>query len=134
MVPEGAALTCVFGCGGDRDRQKRPLMGRIAERRADRVVVTNDNPRTEDPGRILAEIVAGLDDPDAVTVLADRAVAIRRAVADAAPGDVIVVAGKGHETVQIVGTEKTHFDDREVVRAAFAGRIFGRADTHSPTS
>ena len=134
MLPAGAALTCVFGCGGDRDRAKRPLMGRIAERRADRVVLTNDNPRTEDPERILAEIAAGLDDPGAATVLPDRAAAIRRAVADAAPGDVIVVAGKGHETYQITGTERAHFDDREAVREAFAARSLGRAGTHPSTS
>jgi UDP-N-acetylmuramoyl-L-alanyl-D-glutamate--2,6-diaminopimelate ligase len=122
MMPADASLTCVFGCGGDRDRTKRPEMGAIAERRADRVVLTNDNPRTEDPAAILAEIRAGMSDPDAATVVADRAEAIRRAVADAAPGDVIVVAGKGHETYQIVGTERRDFDDREQVRQRFRER------------
>ena len=130
MMPEEAALACVFGCGGDRDRRKRPVMGRIAERRADRVVLTNDNPRTEDPAAILAAILGGMDEPDAATVIPDRAEAIHRALADAAPGDVVVVAGKGHETIQIVGTEKKHFDDREVIRAAFAERGSGRADTN----
>jgi UDP-N-acetylmuramoyl-L-alanyl-D-glutamate--2,6-diaminopimelate ligase len=122
MMPDGAALTCVFGCGGDRDRTKRPEMGEIAERLADRVILTNDNPRTEDPATILAEIRAGMTDPDAATVVADRAEAIRRAVADAAPGGVIVIAGKGHETYQIVGTETRDFDDREQVRQRFRER------------
>jgi UDP-N-acetylmuramoyl-L-alanyl-D-glutamate--2,6-diaminopimelate ligase len=125
MMPDGAALACVVGCGGDRDRAKRPVMGRIAEERADRVVLTNDNPRTEDPDAILAEIRAGMTAPEAAVVIPDRAEAIRRAVADAAPGDVIVIAGKGHETYQIVGTEKRDFDDREHVRQRFRDRAGG---------
>jgi UDP-N-acetylmuramoyl-L-alanyl-D-glutamate--2,6-diaminopimelate ligase len=122
MVSGAAALTCVFGCGGDRDRTKRPEMGAIAERRVDRVILTNDNPRTEDPAAILDEIRAGMNDPDAATVIPDRAEAIRRAVETAAPGDVLVIAGKGHETYQIVGTERRDFDDREQVRQRFRER------------
>ena len=129
MMPDDATLICVFGCGGDRDRTKRPEMGAIAERLADRVILTNDNPRTEAPDQILAEIRAGLADSDAAITLADRAAAIRLAVADAAAGDVIVVAGKGHETYQIVGTDKRHFDDREIVRSAFAERRLRTADS-----
>lgn len=122
MMSDDAALVCVFGCGGDRDRTKRPEMGAIAERLADRVILTNDNPRTEAPATILAEIRAGMSHPDAAVVLPDRAGAIRQAIEKAAPGDVIVVAGKGHETYQIVGTETRDFDDREQVRQRFRER------------
>ncbi|NJL49008.1 MAG: UDP-N-acetylmuramoyl-L-alanyl-D-glutamate--2,6-diaminopimelate ligase [Leptolyngbyaceae cyanobacterium SM2_5_2] len=110
-------LICVFGCGGDRDRTKRPQMGRIAHDLADVVVVTSDNPRTEDPERILQDIVAGIPGtlgPD--SVIADRAAAIRAAITMAQPGDGILIAGKGHEDYQILGTEKIHFDDREQAR------------------
>lgn len=121
MKPERAALTVVFGCGGERDRSKRPVMGRLAERLAERVVLTSDNPRGEAPEAILREIEAGmLAGPAAV--LPERAEAIAWAAATAAPGDVIVVAGKGHETEQIVGRERRHFDDREEVRRAFRAR------------
>ena len=123
MMPDGATLVCVFGCGGDRDRTKRPEMGAIAEAVADRIVLTNDNPRTEDPDAILAEISAGLVRPDAAVVIPDRAEAIRHALDGAAPGDVVVIAGKGHEDYQIVGTEKRHFDDREHVRQRFRDRV-----------
>lgn len=122
MMDAEAVLTCVFGCGGDRDRTKRPAMGAIAERLADRVVLTNDNPRTEAPGAILAGILAGMADSNTATVIPDRAEAIRDGIEAAVPGDVVVVAGKGHETYQIVGTERRDFDDREHVRAAFAHR------------
>jgi UDP-N-acetylmuramoyl-L-alanyl-D-glutamate--2,6-diaminopimelate ligase len=122
IVPPGGRLWVVFGCGGDRDRAKRPEMAAVAERRADRVVATSDNPRTEDPEAILADVRAGFARPDDATFLVDRAEAIAFAAAEAAPGDVVVVAGKGHETYQIVGTEKRPFDDREALRAAFATR------------
>ncbi len=115
-------LAVVFGCGGDRDRGKRPLMGRIARDRADRVIVTSDNPRGEEPQAILEEILAGIDDRRDVIALVDRRAAIRRAIIDAEPGDVVVVAGKGHETYQVVGTAVDHFDDRDEVRAALAQR------------
>ena len=112
----GNRLWCVFGCGGDRDPGKRPLMGATAERLADRVIVTDDNPRTEEPGRIVRDILAGLRQPGAVTVIRDRRAAIERALADAGEGDIVLIAGKGHEDYQIVGTERLPFSDRAVVR------------------
>jgi UDP-N-acetylmuramoyl-L-alanyl-D-glutamate--2,6-diaminopimelate ligase len=111
-------LICVFGCGGDRDRTKRPLMGEIAARLSDKAVVTSDNPRTEEPEKILEDILAGIDPETSPLVICDRAEAIRRAIMEAKPGDGIVIAGKGHEDYQILGTEKIHFDDREQARAA----------------
>jgi len=121
IVPPGNALWVVFGCGGDRDRAKRPAMGRIAEARADRVVLTSDNPRSEDPEAILDDIAAGMAAAPHAR-LAGRAEAIAAAAAAAAPGDVVVVAGKGHETYQIVGAETRAFDDRAALRDAFAAR------------
>jgi len=112
-------LICVFGCGGDRDRTKRPLMGGIVARLADVAVVTSDNPRTEDPERILADIVVGMDPAPAV-VEVDRRVAIQAAIALAQPGDGVVIAGKGHEDYQILGVTKFPFDDRIEARAALA--------------
>ncbi|MEO1092764.1 MAG: UDP-N-acetylmuramoyl-L-alanyl-D-glutamate--2,6-diaminopimelate ligase [Pseudomonadota bacterium] len=108
-------LAVVFGAGGDRDRGKRPEMGRIAVARADRVIVTDDNPRSEEPARIRAEVLAAA--PEAMEI-GDRAEAIRAAVRDLQPGDVLLVAGKGHETGQIVGTEVKPFDDVAEVEAA----------------
>jgi UDP-N-acetylmuramoyl-L-alanyl-D-glutamate--2,6-diaminopimelate ligase len=113
-------LTVVFGCGGDRDRGKRPQMGAIAAARADRVVLTDDNPRTEDGDAIIADIRAGIG-ARGVEVIRDRRAAIRAALAPARAGDVVLVAGKGHETCQIVGTETLPFSDQDVVRAALAG-------------
>ncbi|NJN31953.1 MAG: UDP-N-acetylmuramoyl-L-alanyl-D-glutamate--2,6-diaminopimelate ligase [Synechococcales cyanobacterium RM1_1_8] len=115
-------LICVFGCGGDRDRTKRPLMGGIAARLADRVYVTSDNPRTEDPEAILQDVVAGIPATVSPVVNGDRAAAIRQAILQAKPGDGVLIAGKGHEDYQILGTEKIHFDDREQARAALALR------------
>ncbi|MDB5318581.1 MAG: murE [Phycisphaerales bacterium] len=108
-------LRVMFGCGGDRDRTKRPRMARVAQRLADVVYVTSDNPRTEQPEGILAEIRAGLTTNSAAGVIEeiDRRRAIERIIADAAPGDVVLLAGKGHENYQIIGTEKRHFDDAE---------------------
>jgi UDP-N-acetylmuramoyl-L-alanyl-D-glutamate--2,6-diaminopimelate ligase len=116
-------LICVFGCGGDRDRTKRPQMGRIAHELADLAIVTSDNPRTEDPQQILDDILAGIP----VTlpteqVICDRAIAIQAAIAQAQPGDCVLIAGKGHEDYQILGTEKIHFDDREQARQALTQR------------
>jgi len=116
----GGRTTVVFGCGGDRDAAKRPAMGGIAATGADSVVVTSDNPRTEDPGRIIAEILQGMADPTAATVEPDRRRAIETAIARAQPGDVVVVAGKGHETVQVVGERRVPFDDRAVAAQAVA--------------
>lgn len=114
----GGRLLCVFGCGGDRDRAKRPLMGGIAARLADVVVVTSDNPRSEDPHAILAEIVSGIDRED-VEVIEDRAAAIGRAIAMAGSGDVVVIAGKGHEQGQeLAGGVKIPFDDVTTAREA----------------
>jgi UDP-N-acetylmuramoyl-L-alanyl-D-glutamate--2,6-diaminopimelate ligase len=109
-------LHVVFGCGGDRDRGKRPVMGEIAARLADHVIVTSDNPRSEDPQAIIDEIVAGIDRP--FERESDRRAAIGVAIADARPGDVIVIAGKGHEQGQeFAGGRKLPFDDVTVARA-----------------
>lgn len=113
-------LWCVFGCGGDRDRGKRPEMGRIAETRANQVVVTNDNPRGEKPAQIAADILGGMQDTP--EVILDRRQAITTALERARPGDWVLVAGKGHETYQIIGDAVTGFDDREVV-----ARCLGKA-------
>jgi UDP-N-acetylmuramoyl-L-alanyl-D-glutamate--2,6-diaminopimelate ligase len=112
----------VFGCGGDRDRGKRPQMGRIATELADRTIVTSDNPRGEDPRSIVDDVVSGASPGADLIAEPDRRAAIRRAVCGAKPGDVVVVAGKGHETYQLVGTRSERFDDREEARAALAAR------------
>jgi UDP-N-acetylmuramoyl-L-alanyl-D-glutamate--2,6-diaminopimelate ligase len=110
-------LWCLFGCGGDRDQGKRPLMAAVAEQFADQVIVTNDNPRNEDPRQIVADIMQGFTRPSEVTVEPDRSRAIEMALSQAGPDDVVLIAGKGHETVQIVGEEHIHLSDRdEVVR------------------
>jgi UDP-N-acetylmuramoyl-L-alanyl-D-glutamate--2,6-diaminopimelate ligase len=106
----------VFGCGGDRDRTKRPRMGAVAGRRADHVVITNDNPRSESPQGIADEILAGLGRKGRCVVQLDRRAAIREAIAAARPGDAVLIAGKGHETYQIVGGEVLPFDDAAVAR------------------
>jgi UDP-N-acetylmuramoyl-L-alanyl-D-glutamate--2,6-diaminopimelate ligase len=109
-------LICVFGCGGDRDRAKRPLMGEVVGRLADRAIVTSDNPRSEDPRAIIEEILAGMNGQEEVE--SDRAAAIARAVSEAEPGDVVVIAGKGHEQGQELRDRTIPFDDREVARDA----------------
>jgi UDP-N-acetylmuramoyl-L-alanyl-D-glutamate--2,6-diaminopimelate ligase len=123
-LAEGRVL-CVFGCGGDRDREKRPLMGRVAGELADLAVVTSDNPRSEDPDAIIAEIVAGA--PGELVVEPDRRAAIEAAVEAARPGDVVVVAGKGHEQGQEAGGVVLPFDDREVAREALRKLAGARA-------
>jgi len=115
-------MICVFGCGGDRDRTKRPLMGEIAARLADQTIVTSDNPRTEDPQKILQDVLAGIPEHISPVVEVDRRVAIQTAIVQAKPGDTILIAGKGHEDYQILGTEKIHFDDREEAQAALSKR------------
>ena len=110
----GSVIT-VFGAGGDRDALKRPLMGAIAVRYSDRVIVTSDNPRTEDPMAIVNGILSGITDKSTVTVLVDRGAAIEHALASAKPGDVVLLAGKGHEEYQVIGSEKIHFSDKEIV-------------------
>ena len=122
-------LICVFGCGGDRDRTKRPLMGGIAARLADRVYVTSDNPRTEDMQRILDDVVVGVsanigDKP--LTIEGDRRKCIQIAISESKSGDTILIAGKGHEDYQIIGREKIHFDDREEAQAALTLRTLGK--------
>jgi UDP-N-acetylmuramoyl-L-alanyl-D-glutamate--2,6-diaminopimelate ligase len=121
---KGARLITVFGCGGDRDRAKRPLMGREAGRFSDIVIVTSDNPRTEDPEAILDEIMPGLSDArlpaDRIHRITDREKALREAVKTAKPGDFVLVAGKGHEDYQVLGTKKVHFSDQEILRRLVA--------------
>ncbi len=116
-------LICVFGCGGDRDRGKRPQMAAISARLADRLVVTSDNPRTEDPQQILDDVVAGVPEGSDLLVNSDRAKAIATAVAEASINDLVLIAGKGHEDYQILGTEKIHFDDREEAEKALLMRV-----------
>lgn len=113
-------LWCVFGCGGNRDSAKRPLMGRIAEIYSDCVIVTDDNPRDEDPYLIIEAILKGMADPDRPYVIPSREAAIERAIALCHSGDVVVIAGKGHETEQEIAGKKYHFSDREVVARIIA--------------
>lgn len=117
----GGGLAVVFGCGGDRDHGKRPEMGAIAARFADRIYVTNDNPRTEEPQAIADAIAAGIGKHSFVIEL-DRAAAIERAIHEARPGDVVLIAGKGHEDYQLIGDRVLAFDDASVARAALARR------------
>ena len=109
-------VVVLFGCGGDRDAKKRPIMGEIAARVADFVIVTSDNPRTENPGEIISDILEGMKEyPDSYTVIEDRRQAIAYALDNALPDDIIILAGKGHETYQIIGKMKYHMDEREIV-------------------
>lgn len=119
ITPSDGKLICVFGCGGDRDATKRPKMGRIAEDLADKIIVTSDNPRSEDPQQIITDILAGLRSVNDVIVEPDRELAIKAAQKIANPNDVVLVAGKGHEDYQILANETIHFDDREKVREIF---------------
>ena len=117
FTPAGSSLTVVFGCGGDRDRGKRPLMGRIGVESADRALITSDNPRSEDPEAIIEEIAAGARESGrAFRTVPDRREAIAEALRAAGPGDVVVVAGKGHETGQQFADRTLPFDDRVVAR------------------
>jgi len=108
-------LICVFGCGGNRDKGKRPQMGRAAELLADDLVVTSDNPRNEPANQIIEDVVAGLEMPARATIEPDRAAAIQRAIANCRAGDVVLVAGKGHETWQEIGDEKIPFSDEAII-------------------
>ncbi len=117
-------LVCVFGCGGDRDRGKRPLMGEISARLADLTIVTSDNPRSEDPAAIVAEILTGIEDRASTEAIVDRHAAIERAIGLAGEGDVVVIAGKGHEQGQeFEGGRKLAFDDVQVAREALRARL-----------
>jgi UDP-N-acetylmuramoyl-L-alanyl-D-glutamate--2,6-diaminopimelate ligase len=118
----GARVIVVFGSGGDRDRDKRPLMGAVATRHADVAVLTSDNPRREDPGAIIAEVRSGASDTGTLRVEPDRRAAIRLAFAEARAGDVVLIAGKGHETTQVIGRRELPFDDRVVAREELATR------------
>jgi UDP-N-acetylmuramoyl-L-alanyl-D-glutamate--2,6-diaminopimelate ligase len=109
-------LWCLFGAGGDRDRGKRPEMGAVAERNAEHLVLTDDNPRNEDPGRIISDICAGIKQPRKVHIEHDRARAIGWAMHAAGPDDIVLIAGKGHETVQQLGRRALPFSDRERVQ------------------
>ena len=111
-------IWCVFGCGGDRDNEKRPLMARVAEKLANRVVVTFDNPRTESSEKIREDIFSGFRKPEKAIYIEDRSDAIRTTIAKANPGDAILIAGKGHEDYQIIGKEKFHLSDLEIVKKA----------------
>lgn len=115
-------LWCVFGCGGDRDKGKRPLMGRAAERLADNVVITTDNPRGESPDAIVADIVAGLERADTATVIEDRAAAIAWAIESAGDADTVLIAGKGHENYQLIGDESLDFSDYGAAEANLQAR------------
>jgi UDP-N-acetylmuramoyl-L-alanyl-D-glutamate--2,6-diaminopimelate ligase len=121
-----ARVLCVFGCGGDRDRGKRPIMGQIAAELADVPIVTSDNPRSEEPEDIIEQILAGME--RGAEAIPDRRAAIERAVQDARDGDVVVIAGKGHEQGQeLADGVKVPFDDVTVARAALRGRSIARA-------
>ena len=119
ITPEGGELICIFGCGGDRDATKRPKMGKIAEELADKVIVTSDNPRSENPQQIITDILAGFKSTSDVIVEPDRELAIKEAYKLAKTNDVVLLAGKGHEDYQILADETIHFDDREKVRQIF---------------
>jgi UDP-N-acetylmuramoyl-L-alanyl-D-glutamate--2,6-diaminopimelate ligase len=133
-----ARVITVFGCGGDRDRTKRPLMGAVAARLSDLVIVTSDNPRSEDPARIIEEIKRGIVMPadrarkgqplppsTPCVAIVDRRAAIEKAIRDASPGDLVLIAGKGHEKTQVVGERILPFDDVEVARGALHRRRTG---------
>lgn len=123
ITPAGSNLICLFGCGGDRDTTKRPKMGKIADELSDKVVVTSDNPRSEDPELIISDIMTGIKtvDTQRVFVETDRRKAIEFLKTISSPDDVIVIAGKGHEDYQILKNETIHFDDREEARRVFVG-------------
>ena len=121
ITPDNGQLICLFGCGGDRDATKRPKMGAIAEELADKVIVTSDNPRSENPQQIITDILAGFKSVSNVIVEPDRELAIKEAYKLANANDVVVVAGKGHEDYQILANETIHFDDREKVKEIFVG-------------
>ncbi len=121
ITPKDGNLICIFGCGGDRDATKRPKMGSIAENLADKVIVTSDNPRSEDPQQIITDILAGFKSTSDVIVEPDRELAIKESRMLAGKNDVVLVAGKGHEDYQILKNETIHFDDREKVREIYQG-------------
>ncbi len=123
LVQKGGRTVVLFGCGGDRDRTKRAVMGEIAARLADHVIITSDNSRSEDPMQIICQIVAGIPPQKAYTVIPDRASAIRYAIENAKTGDLILLAGKGHEEYEIVGGERRPFCEGRLVKEAFRSRL-----------
>ncbi len=125
ITPDDGKLICLFGCGGDRDATKRPKMGAIAEKIADKIIITSDNPRSEDPQQIITDIIAGLKNvnPETVIVEPDRGHAIALLKTIAGNNDVVVIAGKGHENYQILKDRTIHFDDREEARKVFEGSV-----------
>ncbi|HIZ55916.1 MAG TPA: UDP-N-acetylmuramoyl-L-alanyl-D-glutamate--2,6-diaminopimelate ligase [Firmicutes bacterium] len=128
-------LIVLFGCGGDRDRTKRPIMGRIAAQLADFILITSDNPRTEDPMKIIQDILEGVQDGQTPYItIPDRREAISYALRHAQPGDVVILAGKGHEDYQVIGTEKTHFDEHEIVAQIIEEMNQEQAQDRSPAS
>lgn len=117
-VKKGRLVT-VFGCGGERDKTKRPIMGRLAVENSDKVIVSSDNPRSEDPEEIIKDVMVGIEGSDVpVETIADREEAVRHAIMTAQPGDMILLAGKGHETYQVLKDETIHLDEREIVADA----------------
>jgi len=119
---EPKRVVTLFGCGGDRDRTKRPLMGQVAAELSDFVVLTSDNPRSEDPLDIMNDVLVGLRRKDTPCLVEpDRATAIKRAIEEARPGDILILAGKGHETYQVLKDRTIAFDDREVAREVLRG-------------
>jgi UDP-N-acetylmuramyl-tripeptide synthetase len=131
-MSRGGQLWCVFGCGGDRDASKRPLMAAVSEQHADQVVVTSDNPRSENPLAIISQVMLGLSHRDAVHVQADRAAAIAHVLSQAQPQDVVLLAGKGHESFQEVGGLKLPFSDREHAQAALNALLALRGKAGTP--
>jgi len=125
-----ARLICVFGCGGERDTGKRPQMAAIAERNADLVIVTDDNPRAESGDAIVADILVGFVDPSRVIVQRDRAAAIARAIGEARADDIVLIAGKGHEPYQEIDGVQYPFDDTEVARMQLEARAASQMDGH----
>ena len=125
ITPKDGKLICLFGCGGDRDATKRPKMGAIAEKIADKIIITSDNPRSEDPQQIITDIITGLKNvnPETVIVEPDRGHAIALLKTIAGNNDVVVIAGKGHENYQILKDRTIHFDDREEARKVFEGSV-----------
>ncbi len=119
ILPEKGKLICVFGCGGDRDSSKRPIMGRIAAQYAETVIITSDNPRTEDPNQIISDILTGLNSLDKVIIELDRTKAIKKAIQSANSNDIVLIAGKGHENYQIFADKTIHFDDTEEVMKVY---------------
>jgi UDP-N-acetylmuramoyl-L-alanyl-D-glutamate--2,6-diaminopimelate ligase len=119
---EGHILHIIFGCGGNRDKTKRPKMAAIAETYGDKITVTSDNPRNEDPDAIIDEIMKGFNNPKSITRITDRKKAIKQAITNADANTMILIAGKGHETYQEVAGERHDFDDRAIARAALGNR------------